>query len=151
MMRQQKIVKGPYAFSQEGGFTLIELMLVVGIISILATIAYPSLKDYQQKSRRSDATTMLMQIAAKQEKYFMDNRSYAADLTNLGYSNTGAADDRVPSEHSYYNIEINRPNEYSFTLTAIPQGAQAQDTDCANFTLTNEGVKGHTGGAEQCW
>ena len=126
---------------KERGFTLIEMMLVVAIVAVLAGIAYPNYLEYTTKSRRSDATSMLMQIAAKQEKYFLDNRAYASDLTNLGYANTGTALDPVVSENEYYEIVINRPNAYNFDLTAEPQNTQVGDKKCAKIMLDNEGTK----------
>lgn len=143
MMKQRMSINSTAPLKREGGFTLIELMIAVAIIAILAAIALPAMDQYKQKSRRSDATSMLMQIAAKQEKFFMNNRSYAANLTNLGYGNTGATADPLSSEHDYYDITITAPAlpAYTFTLTATPKGAQAEDTDCAEFNLDNEGNK----------
>lgn len=130
----------------EYGFTLIELMMVVAIIALIATMAYPSYTDYVLKSRRSEATSALMQIAAKQEQYFMDNRTYTSDLTDLDYSASPFITD-----NGYYSITANVPNAFEFTLTATPDGAQSADTGCATITLDHEGNKGHTGTAASCW
>lgn len=144
----------------EGGFTLIELMIVVAIISLLAAIAYPAYTDYVIKSKRSIATSALTQIAARQEQFRMDNKQYAADLTNLGYpSNPAIVDDAsnfvsAGSDGRTYSISVNRPTTQTYTLTATPLGAQAsRDTECASFTLTHEGTKGVTGteSVRDCW
>ncbi|MFO7593603.1 MAG: type IV pilin protein [Pseudomonadota bacterium] len=124
--------------AKEQGFTLIELMMVVVILGILTAIALPQFTDYKMKSRRSEATSTLMQIAAQQEQFFMDNRSYTGNFTQLGYTAAGS----VTTDNGYYSITISAAPVYSYTLTATPQGAQAGDTDCASFTLTNEGTKG---------
>jgi type IV pilus assembly protein PilE len=130
------------------GFTLIELMIVIVIIGVLASIGVPQYQDYVQKSRRSEATRTLMQIAALQEQFFMDNRSYTSNFTNLNFPVAGT----VTTESGYYAITIDVPNPYSYTLTATPQGAQSTDsTKCATLTLNNQGVKGHTGTAASCW
>lgn len=124
--------------AKEQGFTLIELMMVVVIIGILMAIALPQFTDYKMKSRRSEATSALMQIAAQQEQFFMDNRSYTNDFQDLNYPNTGS----VTTDNGYYLITINVPTDYSYTLTATAQGDQAGDTACKAFTLTNQGTKG---------
>jgi type IV pilus assembly protein PilE len=130
-----------------GGFTLIELMIVIVILGVLASIAVPQYQEYQQKSRRSEATRTLMQIAALQEQYFLDNRSYADDFTDLNFPVAGT----VTTESGYYAITIDVPDPYTYTMTATPQGPQANDVQCATLTLDNQGVRGHTGTAGSCW
>ena len=60
------------------GFTLIEVMIVVAIIAILAMVAIPSYRTYVLRGQLVDATTLLSTASANMERYFQDNRSYAA-------------------------------------------------------------------------
>ncbi len=60
------------------GFTLIELMIVVAIVAILTTIAYPNYRDYVIRGQLVDATQGLAAVRANMERYFQDNRSYVA-------------------------------------------------------------------------
>lgn len=57
-------------------FTLIEVMIVVGIIAILAAIAIPSYRDYIIRGQLVDGTTALSAIQAEMERHFQDNRTY---------------------------------------------------------------------------
>ena len=59
------------------GFTLIELMIVIGIVAILAAIAIPSYTDYVRRGRITEAVSTLSGMRVKMEQYFQDNRSYA--------------------------------------------------------------------------
>lgn len=59
------------------GFTLIEVMIVVAIVAILASIAVPSYRDYILRGQLVDGTTALSTMRADMERYFQDNRSYA--------------------------------------------------------------------------
>jgi len=59
------------------GFTLVELMIVLAIIAILTAIGYPSYQSYIQRGVRSQAQQFLMDLAQRQEQYYLDNRSYA--------------------------------------------------------------------------
>jgi prepilin-type N-terminal cleavage/methylation domain-containing protein len=58
------------------GFTLLELMIVVAIVAILTTIAYPNFRDYVIRGQLVDATQGLAAVRANMERYFQDNRSY---------------------------------------------------------------------------
>jgi len=60
------------------GFTLVELMIVVAVISILASIALPSYTNYVKKGKAAEATSTLADLRIKMEQCFQDNRSYAA-------------------------------------------------------------------------
>ena len=60
------------------GFTLIELMIVVAIVAILTTIAYPNYRDYVIRGQLVDATQGLAAVRANMERYFQDNRTYIA-------------------------------------------------------------------------
>lgn len=145
------------------GFTLIEVMIVVAILGIISAIAVPSYLDYVRKGKRADAKVELLRLAQMQESYFVQNLSYAKDLTTgAGGLGLGAT---VKSEQDEYTITMTAFDNggggctgvaadacTTFTLTATP-GATQNDPKCANFTLTNTGVKDVTGTytAQQCW
>jgi type IV pilus assembly protein PilE len=114
------------------GFTLIELMIVVAVIGILASIAYPSYLEYVKKGRRAAAQSHLMEIAQRQQQYLLDARSYASTLTTLGVTTPDDVSD-------YYTISLEVDDTPpSFTITAEAQGVQASD---GNLTLNNTGSK----------
>ena len=64
-------------YRQQKGYTLMELMIVVAIIGILASIAIPSYQSYVKKGKAAEATSMLADLRIKMEQCFQDNRSYA--------------------------------------------------------------------------
>jgi prepilin-type N-terminal cleavage/methylation domain len=129
-------------------FTLIEVMIVVVIVAILAAIAVPSYQDSIRKTRRADAKEALTRIAALQERYFFTNNGYGT-FENLGLSSTSGYNVQIPSQEGFYNIRLVDCGTTCFQLQATPTGAQAQDTDCALFSLNHVGQK--TATSEKCW
>lgn len=135
------------------GFTLIELLVTVVIIGILAAIALPSYQNYVKKGRRTDAKTALLDLAAREERYFATNNQYATTLAPLGY--TPASDGSVAvisSGSSYYKLTIGTGSTgTAFNASADPTGAQVGDT-CGTYTIDNFGTQGNsTGNATSCW
>src|SRR5215472_4210335 len=88
------------------GFTLVELMIVVVIVSILMAIALPSYSLYIKKSRRGDAEATLMDIAQRQQQYLNDARAYAPDVPTLYGGNPNPLPVDVTT---YYAVTINAP------------------------------------------
>lgn len=58
------------------GFTLIEVMIVVAIIGVLASIAYPSYREYVAKARRAEAKTTLIAAQQWMERFYSENFRY---------------------------------------------------------------------------
>lgn len=80
------------------GFSLVELMVVVAIIGILATIAIPRFQVFTAKARQAEAKTTLAHIYTLEQAYFGDNDAYAA-LAEIG-GPAGCAE--APNEIGFY-------------------------------------------------
>ncbi len=130
----------------DGGFTLIELMIVVVIVAVLAAIALPAYQQYARETKRSDAHSALLRIANLQEKFFSNNNQYATTATALGYATNPAA-----SNDGYWSITIATAPAApapatSFALTANPAGGHV-DAACGAITLNSAGLRGPA----TCW
>lgn len=144
--------------SRQRGVTLIELMVVLVIVAILAAIAYPSYTQYTARAKRSAAQSMLLQLADRQQQYFMDNKRYAAALTDLGYASNpiaiGPEGEVIATgdDSRIYQVEINAATPTTYTLQAVPQLGQAKmDSDCGTLTYDQTGAKGANGSVADCW
>ncbi len=70
--------------ASHGGFTLIELMVVVVIVSILSIIAIPSYSSYVARGKIAEAHSLLADYRVRIEQYYQDNRNYGAANGNCG-------------------------------------------------------------------
>lgn len=130
------------------GFTLIELMGVVVIIAVLATIAIPMYGKYAYRARRVDGQELLQRIAIAQERFYATSNRYGT-LGEIGYA------DPAISEKEYYQATVAFPtgsNSLKFVAAAAPRGAQQTDA-CGNLTTNNAGTKGFAGTTTNgaCW
>lgn len=125
------------------GFTLIELMVVVAIIGILMAIAYPSYQEYVLRGNRSEGQAFLNDAAARQERYYAQNNTYADTVAKLGYANNN-------SSNTKYTLTISNASATTYTLTATPART---DSKCGNLSLNQAGTKGETGSGTlaDCW
>ena len=92
------------------GFSLLEVMIVVAIIGILVTLAYPRLQQYLVSSRQTEAKTNLMAIYTAQKIFHASSRKYATDLDQLGVEIVEGGD-------AMYTYTL-QADENGFTATA---------------------------------
>jgi type IV pilus assembly protein PilE len=124
-----------------GGFTLLEVMMVVVIIGILASIAVYSYGPEVMRGRRSDGRVALVSAAQTLERCYTEFSAYDHVDCPLTFPFT--------AESGYYEVDAVR-TAGTYTLTATPQGPQASDA-CGALTLDQTGLKGSTGTATRCW
>ena len=148
------------AFQLQRGVTLIELLIVVVILSVIASFAYPSYQNYVVETKRTAASSILLQVADRQQQFFMDNKRFANDLTALGFANNplvisedGSVVADAAARGSTYSVSLSNVAATTFTITAAPLHAQAtRDTKCGSLTLNQAQLKGSSaGGGNDCW
>lgn len=172
-MKIKMMTKGNKSMMKNArGFTLIELMIVVAIVGILASVAYPAYTESILKGRRAQARTALLELMQQQERYMTQFNCYLAFTNNANLSPTatgtcgGVAPSSVPFKvfageneaQAVYRLSAavcsaDDGIDECVRLTATPLKA---DPKVGELTLTSNGVKGCTGTAKSsnfalCW
>lgn len=128
------------------GFSLIELLVVLGIAAILFSIALPSYSSYQVKTERSLAIVALLDLAGRMEQYYSINNKYSgATIENLGFNAASLA--------NFYNLKI-KAKTTTYSLYAEPIGRQAlNDINCGVLSINELGTKSVSGDDDviECW
>ena len=122
-----------------GGFTLVELIVAMVVMGVLASIAAVSYRSFSLEARRSTAQTALTDAAARQEQFFLNNKTYTAAIGAGGLNAAAVVDG------GYYAISVDAPTAACpitrcYVLRATPQGSQNEDT-CGAITYTSDGDK----------
>lgn len=139
--------------STQNGMTLIELLTVIVVLGILASIAVPSYRNYLIRAQRTEATTALLNLQAAQEKFYLQNNAYTDQVAAAPPAGLGLM---ATTERGFYDITVTLTNvDQGYTATADPvAGAgQADDTRCTQFSVTDTGARNATGpgGRDYCW
>ena len=126
------------------GVTLLELMIVVVIVSILAAVAYPNYRQFVTRAKRNEAKAMLLEIAAAQERFYLQNSRYGT-LAELGF------DDPYVSETGTYQAIVLAPNPaVNYTATATYQKPDEEKDKCFTFDIDGRGSK-NSFPYDDCW
>lgn len=128
------------------GVTLAELMIVVVVVGILASIAYPSYRQYAARAKRIEAKAALLQIATMQERFYLQNNAYTTNMTSLGF---GVAGDFMTDSKSYV-INVTAADAANYNATAVYQNADAEAGKCASFSIDGRGSRTSAPHAD-CW
>jgi type IV pilus assembly protein PilE len=139
--------------ARERGFTLLELLVVAIIAGILASIAIPSYVNSIRQGRRPEAKTALLDLAAREERFYTMNNYYTASAASLGYSTPfpvalGAGPD--------YYLSVTSPTGTTqgtaYALEAQANGDQVNDA-CGNYFLNNLGAQTNSTSTppSACW
>ena len=151
MMMKSKI--SACRVSRNSGFTLVEAMIVVVIIAILASIAYPSFMQSVRKSKRTDAHTALTRTAINLERFFGTNGTYTTDTSQLRLTiDAGTA----YSDDGHYIITVAAGatgigSSYVINANATPGDMQADDTGCTALSIDSQGRRTPDPTASRCW
>jgi type IV pilus assembly protein PilE len=141
------------------GFTLVELMIVVALVAILASIAMPAYTDYIRRGQLQEAFTTLADYRSKLDQYFLDRKNYGASGDCA--SNAIASQwNTFPKTVKYFTFDCELLTEdgvdaMSYRLTAT--GVAGTAVEGSTYTIDKNGTKsttqfkGNTYSGNSCW
>lgn len=123
------------------GLTLIEVMIVVAVLGVLATIALPSYQESLARGRRAQATAQLVAAQQWMERFFSENLRYntVGTTTNDQFDVRFTTVPPAGEGTAFYDLEV-EATQTTFTITATRTGPMAADR-CGNLTLDHLGRK----------
>lgn len=119
---------------QNKGFSTLELLFALLIISIIFFFAYPSYQQSIYKARRHDAFSTLEQLQLIFEQCYAKHHSYDISCSQLPST-------PYNSSHNYYNINYYQQEDNAYILTATPKDEQINDTTCAQISINQAHIK----------
>jgi type IV pilus assembly protein PilE len=135
------------------GFTLIELMIVVVIIALLASLGIPSYREYMRRTDRAEAKTALLQNAQFLERVRTMSNRYDLDGGGAAITNASLPITQTPTNGAAKYTMTVAPAVTGYVLSAVPAGAMTGD-GCGTFTLNEAGAKALSGATytfQKCW
>ena len=144
------IHQGEYQVKAQAGFTLIELVVTILIVSILAEIAYPSYIKSIAKTKRRAAEACLSNFATHMERFYTTNLRYDKDSAGTDIVLPSLDCASTQNSGADYQFTLSAVARSTYTLQAAPKSTSAQvtrDAACATLTLDHTGTRAPT----SCW
>jgi type IV pilus assembly protein PilE len=113
-------------YSIQQGFSLIEMMIVVAIIGILASIAVPGYQDYIKSGNAAEAPANLANCRVQAEQFYQDNFTYAGFAC-------------IPTDAKFFDYAVDNQTATTYTLRA--SGKSAQNMGNFEFTVNQDNAK----------
>lgn len=147
------------------GFTLVELMIVVAIVGILASVAVPNYMKYQSKARQTEAKIALAAVYTSEKSSYAENSSYHSCLPHIGYAPestnrfyavgftvTNVSAPNLPACAGTLTSDTSATNAVCFTASATAQNTAAttNQTTCSGGTvgtITTDSFSASAGGS----
>ena len=139
--------------ARAGGFTLIELMVVLTVIGVLSAIAYPSYAEYLLRGHRAEAKGQLLEAAQFMQRFYAVHDRYDRQRDGAAVALPAGLQQAPARGSARYNIVVSTVSMTTYTLEARPVGSFSGDP-CGVLVLNGLGqrdVRAGTRASAECW
>ena len=119
----------------DSGYTLIEMLVAMVVFGVLLSMGVPQFQQSLEQSRADVAGANLRAIWSAQRLYWLENRTYAPDLTTLLSANL--IDPSLPTATAPYTYQVASSSDSWFTATATRTGSSFWS---GTFTIAADGT-----------
>jgi len=135
------------------GFSLLELLVVLVLVSVVAALALPGFRQQIARVHRTEAMTALLQLQSAEEKFYLRHNTYSRNITAAPPVGLGLP--AATSSNRYLLSVAVADDGQTFIATATPTRAGGQDADheCLAFSIDAHGRRAVSGtrDARHCW
>jgi len=135
------------------GFTLLELLFVVFLVSVIAALALPGFRQQMVRVHRTEAMTALLQLQSAEEKFYLRHTAYTSNIMAAPPAGLGMPATSTSNKYLLSIAVADDGQTFIATATPTPAGGQGSDQECLAFSIDARGRRAVSGTREvrHCW
>lgn len=135
------------------GFTLLELLFVLVLISVIAALALPGFRQQMARVHRTEAMTALLQLQSAEEKFYLRHNAYTSNMTAAPPAGLGLSTTTSSNRYVLSVAVADDGQSFIGTATPTPDGGQHEDHECLAFSIDARGRRAVSGTRDvrHCW